>query len=228
MSGSSGRPLAADPRLAAVLYAWSSEDHVRRLQRGYLKIFEGAGSVVDVGSGRGIFLDLLRDEGIAAVGIEVSREAAQRSRERGHEVVEAEAIAGLRELARAGRRFDGVLCSHVIEHMLPEAAIDLVEAIAGALAPGGRAIVVTPNPSNLKVLSHSFWLDPTHVRPYPRPLLERIGRAAGLEVERSFDDPATQRGSKLARALRKRILGGRFDGPADSIVVYRKPRAAAS
>jgi O-antigen chain-terminating methyltransferase len=223
MSGSSRRPLAADPRLAELLYAWSGEDHVRRLQRGYLAIFEGARSVVDVGSGRGIFLDLLRDHGIAAVGVEVSREAAQSSRERGHEVLEAEAIAALRELARTQRRFDGVLCSHVIEHLMPEVAIDLVEAMAGVLSPGGRAVVVTPNPSNLKVLSHSFWLDPTHVRPYPRPLLERIGRAVGLDVERSFDDPATQRGSKLLRALRKRILGGRFDGPSDSVVVYRKP-----
>jgi hypothetical protein len=76
------------------------------------------------------------------------------------------------------------------------------------------------------VIGHSFWLDPTHVRPYPRELIERMGQSAGLRVESSFDDPATRDPCSRLRRLRRRfaalVAGMDLHPPLDSVVVLRR------
>ena len=93
-------------------------------------------------------------------------------------------------------------------------------------ASGGRLLVVTPNSRNLIVLSEVFWLDPTHVRPYPRALVERLGRAAGFTTVASYDDPASvpHRGfvRRWLAALRSRLSGADRSAPMDSVVVFDK------
>jgi SAM-dependent methyltransferase len=105
----------------------------------------------------------------------------------------------------------------------------LIAACARVLEPGGRLLIATPNACNLIVLEETFWLDPTHVRPYPRALLERMGSAEGLHVVASYDDPTTSpRRPFLRRAiaqLRSWLSGADRSGPMDSVVVFEKPRA---
>lgn len=104
---------------------------------------------------------------------------------------------------------------------------ELFAGLAAALAPGGRAVLVTPDPTNLVVITEVFWLDPTHVRPWPRPLLEALGRAAGLTVVESYGDPATTpRRPPLRRLLariRSALSGADRSGPMDSVVVLGRP-----
>ena len=72
-------------------------------------------------------------------------------------------------------------------------------------------LVATPNIQNHIVWSQVFWLDPTHVRPYPRPLLERLGEAAGFLVLASFDDANTRprrAPGRAAIALVRSLLSG--------------------
>ena len=147
-------------------------------------------------------------------------------RARGLEVRCGDAAELLAQLAAQGESFDGAAMLHVVEHLQPAAALQALALIQAVLRPGGRLVVATPNVRNHIVWSQVFWLDPTHLRPYPRPLLERMGESAGLRVVASFDDPASRpRRGALARALaaaRSLLSGVDRSGPMDSIVVFAR------
>jgi O-antigen chain-terminating methyltransferase len=113
-----------------------------------------------------------------------------------------------------------------VEHLTPTEVLDLLRNLVRVLEPGGRMVLVTPNPRCPEVMGHAFWLDPTHVRPYPRELLERAAAAAGLVTEESFDDPATRPGVPVVRRVRG-FFAGLLTGmdmrpPMDSVVVLRR------
>ncbi|MCU0726085.1 MAG: class I SAM-dependent methyltransferase [Planctomycetes bacterium] len=209
---------------AAIARSFVDEEEVRAVQRGHLRHFRGARRVLDLGCGRGTFLGLLREAGIEGLGVD--RDPAP-ARAAGHEVVEGEVEAFLHGAAARGERFDGVFASHLVEHLPADHVPGLVERIAAVLSPGGRVVLVTPNARNLVVLTETFWLDPTHVRPWPRPLLGRLGEAAGLRVIESYDDRATLPRRSFPRRLLARIRsvlsGADRSGPMDSVVVMGRP-----
>ncbi len=184
-----------DSQSTGLLYHFVAPESVRRVQRPYIKFFAEAGArtVLDLGSGRGVFLEMLQEEGIEAHGVDSSAEAVAGCREAGLEHVEQGDVLGYLDQAVAGeRRFDGIFCSHLIEHMLPEQAEQMLEQSARLLSPGGRLVLVTPNVENLAVWSSTFWLDPTHVRPYPIALLGAMFERAGLTVVHSGADANTR------------------------------------
>ncbi len=135
--------------------------------------------VADIGCGRGEWLDLLRREGIAAVGVEGNADFAAHAQAKGLSVTLGDGLAWLQ--MQAAGSLGLVSLFHVLEHLPPASLWAWLAAAAEALAPGGFLLVETPNPENLQVTGYSFWLDPTHVRPLPPPLLVALVRAAGLE-----------------------------------------------
>jgi 2-polyprenyl-3-methyl-5-hydroxy-6-metoxy-1,4-benzoquinol methylase len=219
---------ATDLSVAARLTALTRRDRDPRatvIQQGYLRWLP-RGSVVDVGCGEGGFLTLARAQGFAPFGIDLDATAIAAAVARGHDAACGEATAVLTACAASGRQFAGALLAHVLEHNSPEQALLLLEAIAKVLPPGGVLVVATPDPRSHLVLAEGFWLDPTHVRPYPRLLVERLLAEAGFAVVASYRDPATRPPRRWWAAvgawLRSVLSGVDKSGPLDLVVVGRR------
>lgn len=154
------------------------EDEVRVRQARHADRFAAAGGeVADLGCGRGEFLELLRDRGVDAVGLDASAEMVSLCREKGLRAEHGDLFAFLAD--RPAGSLGGILCSHVVEHLWPADHVRFARLAAAALRPGGLLIVETPNPKSLIAGAINFPCDPTHLRPvYPETLgfmLERAG-----------------------------------------------------
>jgi 2-polyprenyl-3-methyl-5-hydroxy-6-metoxy-1,4-benzoquinol methylase len=162
-----------------------SEEYVREGQRFYVPVFQRCHHVLDIGCGRGEFLQLMREAGVTARGIEQSRELVELCRSRGLEAEEADLFSYLANQAEG--TFDGIFCAQVVEHLPPDRLPEMIRLAASRLAPGGVLVIETPNPGCLAIYATHFYLDPTHRRPIPHPLLcfymEEHG-LGGIEVHK--------------------------------------------
>ena len=123
---------------------------------------------IDLGCGRGEWLELLQGAGFAAQGIDLDAGMLAACTERGLPVVQGDALAHLQSLGDASQCL--VSGFHIAEHLPFDALHILVQEALRVLQPGGLLILETPNPENVEVGTSSFYLDPTHQRPIP-PLL---------------------------------------------------------
>jgi O-antigen chain-terminating methyltransferase len=159
-------------------YRGTEEEIARRLEV-YLPWLESAGGpVLDLGCGRGEFLELLVRRGVPGFGVDASSEMVAECQKKGLNVQKGDLFSVLAENQEAS--LGAVVAFHVIEH-LPPAEIDrLVRLAWRALRPGGVCILETPNPRSLVVAARNFWLDPTHVRPVHPESLRLSYEAAGF------------------------------------------------
>ncbi len=146
-----------------------SEEDVRERQRFYVPWFRDAKTVLDVGCGRGEFLELMREAGIPASGIDSNPELAGLCRAKGLEAEHADLFAYLAGLADGS--LGGIFCAQVVEHIPPGRLPDMIRLAAAKLAQDGVLAIETPNPECLAIFASHFYLDPTHQRPVPAPLL---------------------------------------------------------
>src|SRR5947209_4708326 len=156
-----------------------SEETVRHIQSRFIPRFRRCSPVLDIGCGRGIFLSMLRENGIECAGIDHSYESIVACRSKGFEVEQSDCISFL---SRTTSKFGGIFCSHVIEHLPCDKAEQMLQLCRSALRPGGCLVIVTPNPEDINVMGNLFWLDPTHVRPYPGPLITAMLEHQGFRV----------------------------------------------
>lgn len=132
----------------------------------YLPLLKAAGiegGILDIGCGRGEWLELLKEEGFEGRGVETNRAVVERVRSLRLEVVEEDALAYLRNLP--DESLNCVTGFHFIEHLPFETLIELLDETARTLRPGGLVIFETPNPKNLVVGACNFYSDPTHLKP---------------------------------------------------------------
>ena len=178
-----GEPDAISMRLEHYL------PHIREAQAGHPDA-----PILDLGCGRGEWLALLRRHSLAALGVDNNPAMAGEAQQLGLHIIEGDLLSFLEDAAPDS--YGAVTAFQVVEHLDTEALLRLFLAAQRALLPGGVLLLETPNPENLQVSGFSFWLDPTHVRPLPPPLLMHYARYFG------FIDIAIQRASPWPEALR--------------------------
>jgi O-antigen chain-terminating methyltransferase len=135
-------------------------------------------AALDLGCGRGEWLELLGEQGFRARGVDLDDGMLAACRERGLDVELGDAIAALRALPE--RSLALVSAFHLVEHIPFELLQTLVAEARRVLLPGGLLILETPNPENLVVGASSFYLDPTHLRPLPPQLLAFVTEFGGF------------------------------------------------
>ncbi len=207
--------------------------HVREVVKEYLPdvlALDRHGPVVDLGSGRGEWLELLKDAGVDAYGVDLNQEIVEQCRARGLKVVLADAcehLAGVSE-----RSLSAVTAFHLVENVPIDRVITLIDLSVRALQPGGLLILETPNPENLVVGASSFYVDPSHVRPLPPSLLAFLVEARGFaDVETRFLHPNAAGNLRSPRdtepwsgdlAPLVEAINARLYGPQDYAVIGRR------
>jgi len=134
--------------------------------------------VIDLGSGRGEWLQLLAEAGVKARGVDTNRVFLDVSRALGLDVVESDAVEALHKMAE--HSVGVVTAMHLAEHLAFEQLVELIDEAHRVLRDGGLLILETPNPENLQVASHWFYLDPTHRNPLPPEALRWLVEARGF------------------------------------------------
>ncbi len=125
---------------------------------------------IDIGCGRGEWLELLSDNAIVAKGVDSDSGMVQDTKEL--DITLADGIEYL-SLQESNSAFV-ISAFHLVEHLLFEDLMKLVAEANRVLVDGGILILETPNPENIKVASETFYLDPTHIKPIPPELLSFI------------------------------------------------------
>lgn len=162
------------------------EEEIRERQKRHALRFAGAKhEILDIGCGRGEFLEAVRDAGLDARGIDLSEESVALCQSKGLAAEQAELFAYLE--AAPDRSIGGVFCSQVVEHLLPERVPALIRLLATKLRRDAPILIETPNPECLAIFATHFYIDPTHTRPVPAALLRFYLEEAGfggVEIER--------------------------------------------
>lgn len=186
------------------------EQHVRQTEEFYIPFFAGCRNVLDVGCGRGEFLDLMRESGVQAKGIDLAAESIAQCRDKGLAAEVADLFAYLGP-DTAGA-FDGIFASQIVEHLDPAKLPAMIRLCAASLRRGGVLAIETQNPECLAIFATYFYLDPTHTRPVPHQLLEFFMEEAGMgSIEVHELSPAIEsipEIGELPEAFRKRFFGG--------------------
>jgi len=211
---------------------------IKRRQAVYLPHFQPSvnqqAPLLDLGCGRGEFLDLCRETGLPARGVDLNPAMVSYCRELGLDVAEADGLAYLRALPPAG--LGGILLSQVIEHLSLDQLTELVALCAEKLVPGGVLIAETVNPQTLFTFAGAFYVDLTHNKPVHPEAARFLWRWAGLgEVQILYLSPMPpeQQLEPLPGGLGAPDFAGPFNrnvsrlnqliyGPLDYAVVGRK------
>lgn len=207
------------------VFRGSREDIIERLALYVERLtVAGAGQpdrpVVDIGCGRGEWLELLRREGLSGYGIDINMIMVERSLALGLDARHADLMTHLQGLKDASR--SAVTAFHVVEHLPFETLVDFLDESLRILIPGGILILETPNPETMRVGASTFYNDPTHRNPLMPAVLQFVVEHRGFsDVEVLKLHPFVQgllKGSSEDAQLLNRVLFG----PQDFAIIARR------
>jgi len=154
----------------------------------YLPYFPKDGRVLDLGCGRGEFLEVLRESGREGAGVDLNSLMVEACRDRGLDCEKGDLLEKL--AAEPDGSLAGIFSSQVIEHLTTDQLRRLVDLARRKVGRGGVLVLETVNPLSVFALVQIFYLDSTHQKPVhpqaPKFLLEDAGFE---EVEIKFSAP---------------------------------------
>jgi len=211
-----------------------TRDDIKTRAGHYLATFRNAGVeagdglILDLGCGRGEWLEVLSENGYACRGVDMNSVMVSEAQALGFDVVEQDAVTYLRSLGSGS--VSAITSMHLVEHLPYEVLVRLLDEALRVLRPGGVLILETPNPENLTVGSYWFYMDPTHRNPIPPPLLQWVVEARGFE-HAEVDRLTLNRGVFDIQPMSEDVAGasqinkivGLLTAAPDYAIVARKP-----
>ena len=210
-------PITSSPTIDDALYI-ALEDAfrgdpivIRARQHQYVAYVQNVVSqtapLLDIGCGRGEWLNILKDSNIPATGIDTNAASVQECSAQGLNVLHADAITYLSNAKE--QSLGAITLFQVLEHLPFATMVHLLRLALRALVPGGVLIAEVPNSETLSVGASTFWIDPTHERPLFPGLLEFLATEVGYtSVEGVYSSPLAPEPdfSELAPHVREPLL----------------------
>lgn len=218
-------------RLDAFYFSFENQfrgprEEIKRRMRFYLPLVEKcrAGTrgrpILDLGCGRGEWLELLKQKKLAATGVDLNEAMIDQCKERRLTVVQADAVEVLRQLP--DNSHGAITGFHIIEHLPLDTLVNLIAETFRVLQPGGLAIFESPNCKNLTVGACSFYIDPTHRNPVFPETARFILETKGFErVTLEYLSPVET--SEISDVDGHPVLRELLYGPRDFGVIGYKP-----
>jgi len=217
-----------DPQLEGLYVALEdrfrgARDEIKQGFRDYLPYVKDHAPVIDLGCGRGEWVELLVENGIEARGVDTNGLQVEQCRARNLDVAEQDLFEYLQYVP--DNAAGAVTGFHIIEHLSFNALTMLLNEVLRVLRPGGVAIFETPNPNNVVVGSNYFYLDPTHRHPLPAELMEFVFKNRGFEKVEVLPLHPWESGRVAGQGQLAERFNGYFYGPMDYAIVGRKAGA---
>jgi len=150
------------------------------MQANYVKFFKDCSFVLDIACGEGFFLELLKQSGIKAMGVDSDSQTVKELQKRDYNVVESDIFDFLTTDEQV---FDGIFCSHFIEHLDFDNVLKLIALSKEHLKRNGVFVLVFPNSESIRDQLFGFWKDPQHKRYYHSELISTMLEQFGFEIE---------------------------------------------
>lgn len=203
-------------------------DEIKKRVEIYLPLIReaGAGSknapVLDVGCGRGEWLELLKEKKMEASGVDINSAMLAQCRQRKLQVEQGDAVSYLRSISAS--TLGAVTGFHIIEHLELEVLMDLFAETIRVLRPGGIAIFESPNCKNLVVGATNFNIDPTHRNPvFPETAQFMLSIHGFQKVELKYLAPVEAKRFPGKKNPQATVLNELLYGPQDFAVIGKKP-----
>ena len=187
-----------------------SERVVKNWLRGYVQYFEQGAPVIDIGCGRGEFLEILQEHQIEAYGIDPNQMMVRYCTEKGLRAQEADVFAHLETLS--DNSLGGIFAAHIVEHLPPRALQRFLQLCFDKLQHHKYLVLETPNPRSLYMLSQIFYQDLSHEKPLDPNALYYLMKTVGFEeIHYECKNPYPQ-GVSQEQLLQKLDLAQITDG----------------
>ena len=160
---------------------------IKQRQLAFLQFFERCRAVLDIGCGRGEFLELMQEHGIGARGVDVDKDMVSYCKSKGFQVEDIDAVTYLEGIE--DKSLDGIFIDQVVEHLEPDYLIKMLSLCYQKLIYGGYILAETVNPLSF-FSSVNFYIDMSHKKPiHPETLKFLLGSSGFREIETRFFSP---------------------------------------
>ena len=163
------------------------DNEYKRVQRPYVEYFKGCENVLDLGTGKGTFLELLSEQNIKGTGVEGDPRLSKLVQEKQLSIIQSDVFEYLKKCKESS--YDGIFTSHFIEHLPYEKILELFRLSYKILEPGGRILVVTPNVKSVGLHLGSFYRDFTHITFCHPDVIEFLLTYTGFCVTKIGENP---------------------------------------